>query len=67
MEVMQPKLTIDINARWDWPSPAVTPEELKRRDTAEHILNMAVDSQRDYISDVIAMECIKLYADYETI
>ena len=64
---MQPKLTIDINARWDWPSPAVTPAELKRRDTADRILNMAVDSQKDYIREIIALECIKLYADYETI
>jgi hypothetical protein len=66
MEVMQPKLTINIDARWDWPSPAATPAELKRRDIAEHILNMAVDRQRDYIRDVIAMECIKMYTD-ETI
>jgi uncharacterized protein YutE (UPF0331/DUF86 family) len=48
-------------------SPAVTPEELKRRDTVEHILNMAVDSQMDYIREIIALECIKLYSDDETI
>jgi hypothetical protein len=60
---MQPKLTIDIDARWDWPSPPTTPEELKRRDTAERVLQQAADSQMDYIRDVIAMECIKLYTD----
>jgi hypothetical protein len=66
-KVMQPKLTININARWDWPSPPTNPEELKRRDTVDRILNMAVDSQKDYIREIIALECIKLYADYETI